>query len=123
MNMDNKKKEDEYMLINVQSLSESLAETTWKESVQGCSEDELYEMVLEKDNEGKDVLTKQIHSYWSNVYWNLQRCYLKYIKTFRKNDTTDQAPGDHQGVHTEPDRSDVNIPEGDTRDNPEQGDM
>lgn len=69
--------------VNVQKLSVCLAEDKFNEDTIKVPMADKYEDVLvEKD--GKMVLTKQLHSKWSHMFWNMVQEYEKLVMGFAR---------------------------------------
>lgn len=74
-----------YTEIDVDKLSEILAEQDWVRATSGIPHDDLYEPMVTAIPGTKDVkLEKVVRNYWANVFFSIKENYIRLILSFKK---------------------------------------
>lgn len=96
-------KNKEYIEIDIEELSASLAKNDWEQGIENIPNEDVYELVTSGD-ERNITMIKQPKSYWANIYWNLKTLYESLIRSYQKpdvNESTTQTSGDNNRMGNE----------------------
>jgi hypothetical protein len=79
----------EYSLIDIDGLSTTLAEETWKEQTKNTTDEDLYDTVV--DNCGE--MRKVVKGFWTNEFFTLKEVYVELIAQYKKpeNGTSEEG--------------------------------